>query len=425
MMHPKMKYTYAGLDSHKDSHTVVFLNCFYEKIGELVIPTTPSTFPDFFENAKAYLLEGTDFAFGFEDISSYGRSLVKFLVENGQLVKHVNAALVASERNSRNVLAKTDSIDAESVARVLLNRFDELPVANPNDKLWTLKSVVAHRDSLIKMETMLKNRLQSLIFETYPSYHSFFSDISCYSALAFYEAYPSPSCLLESSVEELTVLLKAASMKHIGEKKALEIWNAVRSDGVKPSEYDSVRNKAVCATVSQLRTCVEGVRAIEDELLYLVDQFDYPLTSMKGIDTVMAAKLIAEIGDIERFRSAGALASYAGVAPVTYASGRSSIQYANERGNRTLNEVFYRIALNFTLLSGPNKVAINPFFYEYYQRKLSEGKTRKQALKCMQRRLVNIVYGIMKHKEDYINPPVSFPERDKLLESKKHQSCFH
>lgn len=150
-----------------------------------------------------------------------------------------------------------------------------------------------------------------------------------------------------------------------------------------------------------------------------------PLTSMKGIDTIMAAKIIAEIGDINRFSSANALASYAGVAPVTYASGLTNVQYANKRGNRTLNEIFFRLAMGFTCLRGSQKVAVNPFFYEYYHRKIAEGKTKKQALKCVQRRLVNIIYGMMKHNEDYINPPVSFPERDKLLESKKHQASFH
>jgi len=379
----------------------------------------------FLEQANEFLLEGTEFAFGFEDVSAYGRSLVKFLAEQGHLVKHVNASLVASERNSRNVLMKTDSIDAECVARVLLNRFDELPIANPSDKLWTLKSLVARRESQVKINVILKNHLHTLIYETYPSYHCFFTDVSCLSALAFYEAYPSPSCLMESSLEELTDLLKSASRGLVGEKKALQIWNAVEQDRVMPSEYEATRNVTIRSTVAQLRLSVEGIKTLEDELSFFLDFFDYPLTSMKGIDTVTAAKIIAEIGDINRFRSAGALASYAGVAPVTYASGMTNIQYANKRGNRILNEIFFRLAMGFTCLRGTQKVAVNPFFYDYYHQKLAEGKTKKQALKCVQRRLVNIIYNMMKHKEHYINPPVSFPERDKLLESKKHQASFH
>lgn len=425
MMHPKMKYTYVGLDNHKDTHTAVFLNCFCEKIGELTLSTSPSGFPQFLQESGEFLLEGTEFAFGFEDVTAYGRSLVKFLAEQGYLVKHVNASLVATERNGRNVLMKTDSIDAECVARVLLNRFDELPLASPSDKLWTLKSLVARRESMVKINGILKNHLHNLIYETYPSYHCFFNDVSCQSSLAFYEAYPSPSCLMESSVEELAALLQAASKGLVGEKKALQIWNAVEQNKVLPSEYEATRNITIRSTVAQLQLSIDGINALEDELSFFLDFFDYPLTSMKGIDTVTAAKIISEIGDIGRFRSAAALASYAGVAPVTYASGMTDIQYANKRGNRVLNEIFFRLAMGFICLRGTQKVAVNPFFYDYYHQKLAEGKTKKQALKCVQRRLVNIIYNMMKHKEDYINPPVSFPERDKLLESKKHQASFH
>ena len=54
---------------------------------------------------------------------------------------------------------------------------------------------------------------------------------------------------------------------------------------------------------------------------------------------------------------------------------------------------------------GPRKRIVNPFFYEYYIKKISEGKTKKQALKCIERRLVNIIWGMMKHKSEYVNPP--------------------
>ena len=52
-----------------------------------------------------------------------------------------------------------------------------------------------------------------------------------------------------------------------------------------------------------------------------------------------------------------------------------------------------------------NKKMINPIFYEYYQKKLKEGKTKSQALKCVQRRLLNIIWNMMTYKTEYINPP--------------------
>lgn len=425
MMHPKMKYTYVGIDSHKDSHTAVFLNCFFEKLGELTFPTAPCAFPKFLDDAGKFLYEGTEFAFGFEDITAYGRSLVKYLVKQNVLVKHVNAALVAGERKNQYGPMKTDSIDAECVARVLLSSFDKLPLAVPNDKLFTLKSLVARRESMNKIKGMLKNHLHTLIYENYPNYNSFFTDVSCQCALAFYGAFPSPSYLLNySSVEDLTDLFKEVSGGLVGRQKAVQIWQTVEHNEVLPSEHESIRNLTISTNVTQLKAIVEGMKLIEEQLELFLDLFDYPLTSMKGIDTITAAKIVAEIGDIDRFPSASKLASYAGVAPITYASGLTNIQYANKRGNRTLNEIFFRLAMGFICLKGGGKVAVNPFFYEYYQKKIAEGKTKKQALKCVQRRLVNVIYGMMKHNEDYINPPVSFPGREELLESKKHQVSF-
>jgi len=136
--------------------------------------------------------------------------------------------------------------------------------------------------------------------------------------------------------------------------------------------------------------------------------FDYPLTTMKGVDTLTACRLIAEIGHIERFATPASLARYAGIAPATYSSGETSIQYASKRGNRQLNTIFHQLAIVMISTHGKNKAVINPYFYDYYMKKIGEGKTKKQALKLLQRRLVNIIWGMMKYKQDYINPPIAY-----------------
>ena len=57
------------------------------------------------------------------------------------------------------------------------------------------------------------------------------------------------------------------------------------------------------------------------------------------------------------------------------------------------------------MTAGKNKKVINPYFYDYYNKKIAEGKTTGQALKCVQRRLVNIIWNMMTYKTEYINPP--------------------
>jgi len=412
-IHPRMTRTYGGVDSHKDSHTIVFLNCFHDKLGEITIGSAPSEFSKFIKRAKKYLQPNTTWAFGFEDTSAFGRAFVKYLVEKGYHVKHVEASKVATERGQ--TLHKTDSYDAECACRVLINQFDSLPDANPQDKYWILTNLVTRRNAIVKINVMVKNSLHGALADNYPHYKQFFSTVTRGSALAFYDAYPSPHHLEDVSLEELTEFIKTASKGILGAKKAELILNHVQRDNVPKLEYQEIQDFTVRSLVRQVKNNLEELQAIDCEIEKLLQEFNYPLTSIKGIDNLTCAKIIAEIGDISRFKSAKHLAKYSGVAPVTFASGMTNLQRANARGNRKLNEIFFKIALVSVTPIGKNNVLVNPIFYHYFQKKLSEGKTKTQALKCVQRRLVNIIFNIMKHQRPYNNPERGHAPQDKQV----------
>lgn len=401
-IHPRMLHTYVGTDSHKDSHTLVFLNCFHEKIGEITIGSAPSEFPSLVKQAKKYLQSGTTFAFGFEDTTAYGRALVKFLVSKGYIVKHVNAVKVALERGS--TLHKTDSYDAECCAKVLINEFNKLPNVNPQDKYWTLGSLVSRRDSIVKINVMLKNSLHKYVAEHYPQYKKFFCTLVTKSALDFYEAFPAPHLLKDMTADELTDFMKSNSQGRFKKEKAVLILEAIRHDDVTSTDYQDSRDFNVRSLIRQIKSNLLELVAIDEQIETLMVEFDYPLTSMKGISTLTAAQLINEIGDINRFKNAASLAKFAGVAPVTYASGMTRLEMANAKGNRRLNELSFRLALAQVSPLGNNRLVLNPILHAYYKKKLSEGKMKNQAIKCVQRRLINIIYGMMKHKRPYDNP---------------------
>ena len=423
MQHPKMQYVYVGIDSHKETHCAVFLNCFFEKLGEISFRNVPNDFPAFLEKAQQFRLEGTKLAFGLEDVTAYGRNLTVFLTGQKQLVKHVNASLVASERNSRNVLHKTDAEDAECAARVLLNRFDRLPEANPQDKFWVLKSLVTRRDSIVKMNTALKNHLHAFLTSHYPHYQQFFTNIDCNSALAFFAKYPSPGKLNGVTVAELAEFLEENSHRKVGLTKARQILDTIQKDGDTTTQHQESRDLAVQSTISQIRHNLQEIDSVDALLEDFLTFFPYKLQSMKGIDTVLAASFIAEIGDITRFSTPAKLARYAGVAPVTYASGKSDVQFANQRGNRVLHALFYHLAVLVTMTAGKNKRIINPFFYHYYHWKISEGKTKAQALKCVQRRLVNILWSMMTRQTEYLNPPAeNYPVKEEAKEKQAEKT---
>lgn len=401
-LHPELTRTYIGCDSHQNTHTFVFLTCFQKKIGEITVGSAPSEFPKFLKQAKKYIQPGTTPVFGFEDTTAYGRAFVKYLVGRGYLVKHTNSVLVASIKGA--VLHKSDSFDAECCAKVLINEFDKLPNASPQDKYWTLSTLVTRRNGITKNNVGVKNSLHNLLAENYPHYKTFFSDLTRNSALAFYETYPAPHYLENVTLEVLEEFLYKASRGRLSTTKAKLILSTVERDQVPITEYQSTRDFNIRSLIRQIKSNLTELAAIDEEIKNMLTHFDYPLTSIKGIDTLTCAKLIAEIGDINRFKNAKALAKYAGVSPVSFSSGMSKLEMANERGNRKLNEIFYRIALTSIMPIGKNQALINPIFHTYYHKKISEGKLKNQALKCVARRLVNIVYSVMKHKRPYENP---------------------
>ena len=322
-------------------------------------------------------------------------------------VKKVDAALSSSERKNQAITHKTDSHDALCVARVLLNRLDELPNADPQDIHWTLGMLVGRRDAIVKASTALKNQLHTHLVHHYPSYRKFFHVFDCKSALAFWENYPSPSKLKGVTVEELGEFLHEHSSGFFSEKKAKVILDLVEKDGDTTTEFQESRDFMIGTFVKELRHNNEEVEKIVKEIKNIMKRLGYKLETMIGVELVTAASLVAEIGDIGRFASSSKLAKYAGIAPVKYSSGDRDRSFRNKQGNRNLYELFRRLAAR-QINCGRNKdKPVNGIFYDYYQKKMTEGKTASQALLCVMRRLVNIIYGMMKNKTEYIHPTLS------------------
>jgi len=159
--------------------------------------------------------------------------------------------------------------------------------------------------------------------------------------------------------------------------------------------------------VSQVRTIIfykKEIAGVEVEIEQLMGQLGFQLESMTGIDVVTAAELVSEIGDIHRFSNADKLARFAGIAPVTASSGNKSRNYKSKQGNRVLHDIFKGLAIRQIAVTRTKKEPRNPYFHSYYEQRISEGKTKQQAIICIMRKLVNIIYAMMKKKSAYIMP---------------------
>ena len=374
-MRNRQNYLYIGVDLHKQHHTAVVINCWQEKLGEIQVENKPSAF-------------------------------AKYLVDHGQIVKEVNPALSYAERKSHMTTHKNDSWDAECVARILVNKLEQLPDAKPTDLLWVIQQLVTRRNALVKVQSGLKNQLHVQLNHHYPSYKKFYSQVDGKTALAFWKKYPSPSCLDDVSEEQLTKFLREASSNTCSTEKANNILTLVEADGDTTKEHQEARDLLVRNVVQDIVFNKKLIKETESELKQLMELLDYKLETMPGIDLVTASALVAEIGDVRRFSNANKLARFAGIAPVYFGSGGKGKIHKSKQGNRALHGLFYNLAVQQVQVARKSKKKRSSVFHVYYQRKLKDGKTKGQALVCIMRRLVNIIYGMMKNKTEYKAPKV-------------------
>ncbi len=108
------------------------------------------------------------------------------------------------------------------------------------------------------------------------------------------------------------------------------------------------------------------------------------LTDIHGVGPLVAARIIGEVGDIHRFASKAKFAAANGSAPVPASSGRTQRHRLNRRGNRRLNRALYIIAITQARADHPGR--------DYLHRKQHEGKSRREALRCLKRRISDAVY---------------------------------
>ena len=139
--------------------------------------------------------------------------------------------------------------------------------------------------------------------------------------------------------------------------------------------------------VAEMRRLDRRIDSVGDELAVAVKDSSTTLTSIFGVGTLVAAKLLARTGPISRFRSGDAFASYAGVAPIEVSSGDVVRHRLSQAGDRQLNHALHVIAITQIRRDTAGKT--------YYQAKRAAGKSHKEALRCLERRLVDVVYRTM------------------------------
>jgi transposase len=137
-----------------------------------------------------------------------------------------------------------------------------------------------------------------------------------------------------------------------------------------------------------IRSLTRAIAGLDRELERRTMQTAPALLELPGCGAVTAAKLLAEIGPIDRFKTDAQLARHSGVAPLEASSGRIQRHRLDRGGNRQLNAALYRIAIT--------QARYHPDARAYLERKRAEGKSRREAIRCLKRLLVRVVFNTLK-----------------------------
>ena len=137
--------------------------------------------------------------------------------------------------------------------------------------------------------------------------------------------------------------------------------------------------------LADIRGLAARIKSIGQQIAALVADSGTALTTLYGIGPVIAGRILAETGDVARFASKDHFASYNGTAPIDVSSGDQVRHRLSRAGNRRINHALHMMAV--TQIRNPGTTG-----RQYYERKRSEGKTPKEALRCLKRRLSDLVY---------------------------------
>jgi hypothetical protein len=325
---------------------------------------------------------------------------VQALIAAGYTVYPINPLQAARYRERHGVSgAKSDPGDAHVLAEIVrLDRAHHRPMAGDTVLAEHVKVAARAHQSMIWMRQRSANTLRSLLRECYPAaLAAFGDDLAGRDALAVLGAAPDPDTGRRLSVSRVAGLLRKAGRQRNLDKRAVEIVTALRSEQLPVrAELAGVNAASVSALVAVIDTMVAQTGVLEEQVRLGFGQHpDAEIyLSQPGLGTILGARVLAEMGDDpDRYADARARKNYAGMAPITRASGTKRVVLARYARNRRLADALYQQA--FAALTA------SPGARAYYDRHRARGATHHQALRALANRLVGILHGCLRHHTRY------------------------
>jgi transposase len=326
-----------GIDPHKATHMAVAIDGDEQAIGRLEVTADRCQTQRLLAWAAPL---GEDRTWAIESAGGLGKLLSQQLLAAGEHVVDVPPTLAARVRLLGAVKAsKNDSNDAFSTAIAGL-RHCGLRAVLGDDHTTVLRLLVGRYDDLVGLRTQT-------------------------------------ACRLHATLRELVA---GGAPLRLSADRAAKLLRGVRPDDPVGIE----RKRLAVDLIADVRRLDRELVAIKSRIGDAVDASNTTLVELHGVGPIVAGLILAYVGDPARFPTPARFASYNGTAPIEASSGPRKRHRLNPRGNRKLNHAMHLIAVTQIRHDTPGRV--------YYDRKLAEGKTKKEALRALKRRISDAVW---------------------------------
>lgn len=332
---------------------------------------------------------------GLEATSRYGENLFHFLQHCGYALCLLHPRQTHEFAKQRGLRAKTDRLDAATIARVLLSGEARVGYV-PDAQITSYRELVRLHTQLSDDLTRARNEIHALVVVLFPEFPQVFADPCRPTALAVLAKYPSAKAIREAGSEAITALLHTSAPRNYGQKTARRLVE-LAAQSISSDLALEARSLSLQIWCEQVQHLQAHLTHLEKEIAQLLAH-DPDAKRLQGIPefgTKTVAVLRAELGDVTRFQRLDQVVAYAGMDIEVKQSGKwQGTAKLSKRGSGLVRRVLYMAAMRCTWLPGSS-------FGLYYHRLLARGVNKKTALMAVMRKMLEVAACLLRTGKDY------------------------
>ena len=382
-----------GIDIGKNHHEASIVSPEGKQIGHSLRFATTHKGADSLMSFIFNNIGNSSCIFGMEATGHYWYPIYSFLKARGYTIYVINPIQSDSLRKMYIRQTKNDSIDSFLIAEVI--RFGQFTTTSMADEnILAMRQLCRYRDSVISSRTEIKLRISTIMEQIFPEYEKQFSSLWLSTSMGILEKYLTPENIENAPIDELFEIIKDKSHNKLTMKKAISIREAAADTfGIKiAQDAFSFQLKQL---IDRMNFLDKQIEALDCQILEYYEKFDCYLHTIPGIGMIAAATILAEIGDINRFKRSSALVAFAGIDPTVRQSGEfsSTHNHMSKRGSPYLRHAIFLAATTCSFHNSPLNA--------YYKKKRDQGKHHLTATGAVARKLTTVIYAVLRDSKPY------------------------